>query len=111
MNDAEHAVGLYQITPIFVDDINRLIGKEKFTLDDRYSALASETMIFIYLNHYARAQRLGHEATNQDLAALHCAGPDGDLQKDELKVKEHWEKVKAVLEANERKLNDANQKN
>ena len=103
VNKAEDAVGLYQLRPIFVKDVNRIINMEYFALSDRYSPQWSEIMVIKYLEHYATTKRLGHEATNQDLAALRCAGPDGYTQKDEPKVKEHWEKVKAVLEKQKQK--------
>ena len=45
-------VGLLQISKILVDDCNRIIGKEKYTYDDRYNPTKSIEMFKIYQKHY-----------------------------------------------------------
>ena len=57
INAREDAVGLLQIRPILVEDVNRIITLEKsgdilFELEDRISPALSRTMCLIYLNYY-----------------------------------------------------------
>jgi hypothetical protein len=45
-------VGRYQITPIYVKEVNRILRKDVYTLDDRYSKSKSEEMIYILNKKY-----------------------------------------------------------
>lgn len=45
-------VGLLQITPIIVEDCNRILGVEAFCLQDRYNAEKSVDMFNIIQEHY-----------------------------------------------------------
>ena len=44
-------LGILQITPIFVDEVNRLIGKDQFTHQDALSPTKSLQMLAIYQEH------------------------------------------------------------
>ena len=44
--------GILQIRPIYVRECNRLLGFEKYTLDDRFDSLKSIEMFTIIQNHY-----------------------------------------------------------
>ena len=44
-------LGILQITPIFVDEVNRLVGKEMFTHQDALSPEKSLQMLAIYQEH------------------------------------------------------------
>lgn len=44
-------LGILQITPIFVDEVNRLVGKEQFTHQDALSPEKSLQMLAIYQEH------------------------------------------------------------
>ena len=44
-------LGILQITPIFVDEVNRLVGKEQFTHQDALSPTKSLQMLAIYQEH------------------------------------------------------------
>jgi hypothetical protein len=46
------AVGLLQIHPIMVRDVNRIVGYEKYQLSDRLSDKASIEMFQIFQRHY-----------------------------------------------------------
>jgi len=76
-NAGEDAAGLYQIRPIYVRDVNRILGREAFSLDDRWDTGRAEEMVRIYLRHYATRKRLGREPTAEDMARIHNGGPDG----------------------------------
>ena len=44
-------LGILQITPIFVDEVNRLVGKDQFTRQDALSPEKSLQMLAIYQEH------------------------------------------------------------
>lgn len=45
-------VGILQITPILIKECNRIIGKSKFTLNDRYDKSKSFEMFYIIQKYY-----------------------------------------------------------
>lgn len=87
VGDGKKAVGLYQIWPIYVADVNRIAGK-KYTLADRYDPIESAQMVRIYLKHYGRGKSI------IDMARIHCGGPNGHRKE---ATKKYGEKVKKVL--------------
>ena len=92
-NKAEDAVGLYQIRPIYVRDVNRIVGHGAFTLRDRWDAVKSRCMVIIYLSHYGTEQRLGRAPTFLDLARIHNGGPNGWKKKATLAYAEKFERA------------------
>ncbi|MBO4304637.1 MAG: transglycosylase SLT domain-containing protein [Lentisphaeria bacterium] len=88
VGDRGRAVGLYQIHPIYVADVNRIAGTF-YTLSDRTDPAKSREMVMIYLRHYGeRYERItGKKATLEILAAIHNGGPDG------------WKKPKSIAYA------------
>lgn len=72
--DGGNAIGVLQITPIMVDDVNRIAGYPVFSYNDRYDVEASKEMARIYFTHY------GQGKTRQQLYRLWSGGPDGDRQ-------------------------------
>lgn len=80
----DHAVGphgergVLQITPILVDDVNRIThGALNFTVRDCYNRTLSVAMLEIYLGHYATEERLGRPVTDADRARIWNGGPNG----------------------------------
>ena len=71
------AVGWYGIHKIYVDDVNKILGKEVFSYADRLDPAKSRRMVCIYLSHYASERRLGRTPTVWDLARIHNGGPNG----------------------------------
>ena len=65
------AVGLYQITPILVQDVNRFAGTS-YTPDDRYDPVKSAEMVVLYVKHY-----LSDNPSVGEAAALWRCGPTG----------------------------------
>ena len=45
-------LGILQITPIYVKDVNRILGEERFTLDCRIDIDKSLEMFEIYQSYY-----------------------------------------------------------
>lgn len=69
------AVGILQIRPIMVEDVNRILGYPAFDLLDRYDIHASMAMCEIYLSHYKEEEEgLVH------LGAKWLCGPSGLLE-------------------------------
>ena len=54
----------------------------------------SERVIQAYMDRYATERRLGHPATNEDIARIHNGGPNGYRMCSTLK---YWRNVEAYL--------------
>lgn len=52
IGDGGKAVGLLQIHPIMVREVNRILGKKVYTYNDRYDPEKSIEMFEIYQSHY-----------------------------------------------------------
>ena len=91
-NAQENAAGLYQIRPIYLRDVNRILGWQKYKLADRFDFQLSRDMVFIYLRYYGEGK--GIEA----MSRIHNGGPRGYKKKSTLS---YWQKTKHVLDNNE----------
>lgn len=65
------AVGKLQIWPIMVREVNRILGYEKYTLNDRLDNKKSIEMFWVYQNHYNPEHNL------DKMARIWCGGPTG----------------------------------
>ena len=77
---AEKAAGLYQIRPIYLRDVNKIIARQglpAYTQADRYDPAKSRKMVEIYLSCYCTEARLGRVPTWLDAARIHNGGPNG----------------------------------
>jgi len=54
IGDKGASVGVLQIKAITVKDVNRIVGKNQFTLSDRKDVKKSIAMCRIYLGHYGK---------------------------------------------------------
>ena len=86
-NIKEDAVGVLQIRPIMVAEVNRLIGKDSFTLSDRWSVHKSISMFNVIRSHTKNP-------TNEKLARNWNGGWKGYKKKSTLK---YWNRVKKLL--------------
>lgn len=68
------AAGKLQQYPIFVKDVNRILGYEKYTLADRLDDKKAEEMFWIYQNYY------NPEMNFEKMCRIQCGGPDGHKQ-------------------------------
>ena len=99
VNEKEDAVGILQITPIMVEDVNRIRAGQQlemslhcpYSLNCRYSIHRSVNMYFDFYDKYTKHFTV--KFTMRDLSAMWCAGPDGYKQLDNPKVKLHWEHI------------------
>lgn len=77
-------LGMYQMKPIFVKDINRIIKKELFKLEDRKDRYMSRRMAEIYLIYYGRIykEKTGKNPDIKVYAKMWKYGPYGWLKED-----------------------------
>jgi len=87
-NKAEDAAGLYQIRPIYLADVNRILGCDRYSLADRFDPEKSSEIVTVYLNHYGRDKNV------ETLARIHNGGPKGHKKES---TKPYWQKVKEKL--------------
>ena len=53
LNDSTHdAIGIIQIRPVMIDEVNRIIGYKKYTIDDRWDNQKSFEIFKIYQDCY-----------------------------------------------------------
>jgi hypothetical protein len=78
-NVAENAIGTYQIRPIFVQDVNRILKHEVFTHQDARNERKAKQMIYIYLDYYGSRYKAitGKEPDARILARIFNGGPNG----------------------------------
>jgi hypothetical protein len=86
-NSKEDAVGCLQIRPIMVREVNRLVGKDSFTLYDRWSKVKSVQMFNILRSNIK-------EASNEKIARVWNGGYNG---KNNPKTLGYWNKVKKQI--------------
>jgi soluble lytic murein transglycosylase-like protein len=86
-NSKEDAVGCLQIRPIMVREVNRLLGKDSFTLSDRWSKVKSIQMFNILRSNIK-------EATNEKIARVWNGGYTGHKKQSTIK---YWQKVRNNL--------------
>ncbi len=68
-------IGCLQLTKIYVDDVNRILGKRRFKYTDRRNKYKSREMVRIYLQHYSKGLSF------KDKARIHHNGdPNGHLK-------------------------------
>lgn len=90
VGDAGRSVGRYQLSEVYVEDVERIIGG-----DIRRSPTISRAYVQVYLNHYATRERLGVEPTLEHMARIHNGGPDGWTDG---ATEPYWFKVKEKLD-------------
>lgn len=91
IGDSGQAVGCLQLHPNYVADANRIIGRKRWTLKDRYSRVESVEMFYIVATHYAKHYK---DFSNEGIARRHNGGPRGHKKTATLK---YWKKVQKHL--------------
>jgi len=94
VGDNGQAYGCLQIHKVYVDDVNRILGVDKYVHQDAFNRLDSIDMFMTYTAHYATYERLGREPTVEDFVRIHNGGPDGWKKPSTIK---HWTKVNNLL--------------
>ena len=86
-NKREDAVGVLQIRPIMLREVNRLLGYDKYNLEDRWSKAKSIEMFEVIREHTTKP-------TDEKLARNWNGGWNGYKKPSTLK---YWNKVKEQL--------------
>ena len=104
VGDSGRAVGILQITPVCVQDINRF-ARTDYTLEDRASESRSVEMCWRYLYHYGNQykKRTGKKPTAEVLARIWNGGPRGYMMES---TRHYWEKVQAEIQRQEQARQD-----
>ena len=87
IGDNGNAVGSFQIHPIYVEDVNRILKHRRYNRNDRYNQTKSREMVTVYLRHYG--------GTMEEMARKNNGGPQGHKKE---ATKAYWLKVKAEME-------------
>lgn len=88
VGDGGAAVGVFQIHRIMVDDCNRIVGRQRWTYEDRRDPVKSLEMFCTYCRHYWPA------GGPEQWARGWNGGPQGPRKASTLA---YWHKVRAVL--------------
>lgn len=93
-SNGKTSANVYQITPIYVRDVNRALPV--FKLSDRFSPFKSRCMMEVYWTMYGQAYitRTGKQPTYETLARIHNGGPDGWNKP---ATDPYWKRVKIQL--------------
>jgi hypothetical protein len=88
VGDGGKAVGILQIHPIMVEDVNRILGQDRYTLADRLDPAKSREMFRVYSDHYARCGDAEKVARNWN------GGPRGHRK---AATVAYWRKVERAM--------------
>tara|TARA_R100000655_G_scaffold15789_3_gene34790 strand:+ start:165 stop:542 length:378 start_codon:yes stop_codon:yes gene_type:complete len=100
-NPAENALGPYHITPVMVQEVNRIMSikklKVKYKHADALNERLAKHMTVVHLQHWGKQyeKRTGKKASIAILAAIHNKGPYG-YQKEA--GKEYGNRAKNIYE-------------
>jgi len=91
---------VYQLTRVYVEDVNRILGNEVYNPDSPYvfsNPHLQKGMMYAYWAHWGvhYQQKTGNPVTYEILARIHNGGPIGWKKQATLK---YWLKVKAAME-------------
>ncbi len=95
VGDNGKAVGILQIHPIVVEDVNR-IYQTKYTPADRLNKAKSMNICRLYLKYYGTRYQLktGKKATLETLCRIWNGGPDGWKKQATI---QYWKKVQKAM--------------
>lgn len=90
-NKAEDALGILQIRPIMVTEVNRICGRTAYTNEDRRDVAKSREMFAIYTRYWANRYK---DWSDEGIARRWNGGHDGHK---EANTKGYWRKVQAEI--------------
>lgn len=95
IGDSGLAVGAFQIHPIMVDDVNRILGRREFTLYDRWSKERSRQTFLVFATHYGRGK------SAEWIARAWNGSPRWEHKSASVKANtaRYWSKVQGQLQA------------
>ncbi len=83
------AIGCLQIHRIYLDDVNRILGKRVYTEQDRFNREKSKEMVIVYLTYWSKHNKIPLD-DNYNLARIHNGGSKGHKKET---TKKYAEKV------------------
>lgn len=86
VGDGGSAIGILQIRPIMVREVNRILGSQKYTLADRSDPAKSREMFWVFADH--------HGGTAEQIARRWNGGGRGDKKP---ATAGYWKRVKAEM--------------
>jgi len=87
-NKREDACGVLQIRPIMIKDVNRILKRNQYTLNDRWNKTKSIQIFYIIQEYYSP------NGTPERIARVWNGGPNGYKKPQTLA---YWHKVKQQL--------------
>jgi hypothetical protein len=88
VGDHSDGIGIAQINPVMVKECNRLAGRQRFTLADRWSVRKSKQMFDLYMSQWPLA-------SSEVKARRWNGGPMGDRKPN---TRMYWKKVKRAMQ-------------
>lgn len=88
VNRPEKAFGVAQIRPIMVDDVNRILGEDRYDHADAFNPFLSREMFDVYVGHYFP------DGDAETIARGWNGGPRGPKKS---ATRPYWEKVQEHL--------------
>jgi len=67
--------GPFQISQVYLDDVNKFASGVNYTKADCYDPVIARRICIIYLTHYG--SKIGRTPTVEDYTRIHNGGPDG----------------------------------
>lgn len=90
-NKAEDALGILQIRPCMIVEVNRIIGRTFYTNEDRRSVAKSREIFAIYSRHWANHYK---DWSDEGISRRWNGGPTGHK---EANTAGYWRKVQAEI--------------
>lgn len=88
VGDKGQAVGCLQIHPALVEEVNRILGRKEYTVQDRSNPAKSYEMFWVYADKYSYGE------SRQVIARRWNGGPDGDSER---ATTGFWDRVRSRL--------------
>lgn len=90
-NKAEDALGILQIRPTMVAEVNRILGRTVYTNEDRRDVKKSRAMFLTYTRYWANYYK---DWSDEGISRRWNGGPDGHK---EANTAGYWRKVKDAI--------------
>lgn len=91
-NKKEQARGMFQIRPIMLEDVNNILGYNKYTIKDCFDVQKSYEMFTIFIIHYKTYyEKQGFKISYKDIACMWNSGP-GRFRDGHSEI--YWNKIK-----------------
>lgn len=77
--NGKYGKNVYQLQDIYIDDVNRILGRNEFKYEDKFDVCKSREMMAIYWGRYGAIyeSKTGNSVSYPVLARIHNGGPDG----------------------------------